>query len=214
MFKYGIVIYSFVLLIVPLFSYAGFNDLECKYNDNKIDADELSESGIYHKNITGMLCVDEFTEDEMLGKRQFRHFIPLKKGKIDGRLHVYYKYIGEDDEIRKWHIAYYYDYKEGVKHGKNVEYSVFEGEIWYEANYKDGELNGTAREYDQDTGILSSKTQYKNGKLHGKSVSYYADGSKEVTYYLDDEEVHSLDYIDIDSMLYDLYYIENNTAGK
>ena len=213
MFKYGIVIYFFVFLIIPLYSYADINDLGCQYASDNVNVDELQESGVYHENITGMLCIDEYTEDEMLGKQLFRHFIPLKKGKIDGRVYSYYTFIREDDTNDEWYIDYYYDYKEGVKHGKHVEYSIFEGEIRFEANYKDGELDGTAREYDQDTGILFSKMQFKNGKTHGKSVTYYGDGNKEVTYYINDKKVEKLDDLD-NNMLYELYNIDNNTAGK
>ena len=178
-------------------------------NEFLMDLSQMYDDDIY----SAVLDKKEYTEDEMLGKRQFRHFIPLKKGKIDGRVYSYYTFIREDGTNDEWYIDYYYDYKEGVKHGKYVEYSIFEGEIRFEANYKDGELDGTAREYDQDSGILFSKMQFKNGKTHGKSVTYYGDGNKEVTYYINDKKVEKLDDLD-NNMLYELYNIDNNTARK
>ena len=78
--------------------------------DNNIDTTKLYSTGTYDKNISGTLCYENITDDEMFGKLHFKYYFPLKNGKLNGMVLSYIIFKDDDDYYVNNHI----DYKDGL----------------------------------------------------------------------------------------------------
>lgn len=176
MSKY-IVIFYVIITFIPFYLYAQNNEKKCDFIDNNVDTNILYSTGTYNKNISGTLCYENISDDEMYGKLYFKYYFPLKNGKLNGRVLSYSKFKDDDN----YHINSLSEYKDGIKNGKEVFY-YDDGSIINESDYKNGQLDGVLKEYSED-GDLTLKAEYKNGKVHGKVITFDENGTETIEYF-------------------------------
>ena len=69
-----ILIFYVIISFIPFYLYAQNIDIKCDFIDNNIDTEKLYSTGTYNKNISGTLCYENITDDEMYGKLYFKYY--------------------------------------------------------------------------------------------------------------------------------------------
>lgn len=128
----------------------------------------------------------------------------LKQGLIkfithDGKVEMQFNYV--DDILEGEGIIYYQngkvertiEFKKGQMEGvMNVFYQG--GQTWMELPFKGGKMDGEANFYSRK-GDLDSVSTYKKNLLYGKQTIYVKGKEYAKKYYIDGEEVGTIEYL-------------------
>ena len=167
-----------LLVVTMLFLISSKQILACNYYEDDSVLEKILKTGVYHKNVSGVVCSSEKTE-----------MIPIKNGKVEGLYKWYYKTgkiwreihykNGRKDGLERWYhktgkLAEERNYKNGQKDGLEKWYYKT-GKLWRAINYKNGQKDGLEKTY-YPSGALAEKSNFKNGKRVGLTIKYLENG--------------------------------------
>ena len=129
----------------------------CNYYEDEKALIEILETGTYRSNVSGKVC----SYDK-------RSVIPIKNGKVNGKVKVFLPNISESIVEAK--------FKNGKKEGLAKTYYYPSGALKKEVNYVNGKEEGLVKLYYYKFGVLKSEANYKNNEKEGLWKEYDESG--------------------------------------